>query len=59
MPPKKAPTRDLKQEHIVLTLKQKMKIYKRLEKGENCNVHMQEFNVGSSMTCDISGNWKA
>ncbi|XP_063153653.1 general transcription factor II-I isoform X15 [Candoia aspera] len=43
--PKQVPS---KRKRIVLTLKQKMEICRRLEKGESRAVLMEEFNVGSS-----------
>uniref|UniRef100_A0A0B7B047 HTH CENPB-type domain-containing protein n=1 Tax=Arion vulgaris TaxID=1028688 RepID=A0A0B7B047_9EUPU len=42
-----------KRKRIVLTLKQKMEICKRLEKGESRAALMEEFNVGSSTIYDI------
>nr|XP_014431724.1 jerky protein homolog [Pelodiscus sinensis] len=42
-----------KRKRVVLTLKQKIDICTRLEKGENRNILMQEYNVGSSTIYDI------
>ncbi|XP_025050506.1 jerky protein homolog [Alligator sinensis] len=42
-----------KRKRVVLTLTQKIDICRRLEKGENRNVLMKEFNVGSSTIYDI------
>ncbi|XP_069780147.1 jerky protein homolog [Narcine bancroftii] len=50
MPKEKQPGR---RKRVVLTLKQKMEICKRLEKGERRTVLMEEFNVGSSTIYEI------
>lgn len=42
-----------KRKHVTLTINQKLEIIKRLEKGENKNILMNEFNVGSSTIYDI------
>ncbi|XP_005302607.2 jerky protein homolog [Chrysemys picta bellii] len=48
-----AKSKGKKRKRVVLTLKQKIDICTRLEKGENRNVLMQEYNVGSSTIYDI------
>ncbi|XP_064411327.1 jerky protein homolog [Latimeria chalumnae] len=42
-----------KRKRVVLTLKEKIDICTRLEKGENRNVLMKEYNIGSSTLYDI------
>ncbi|GBM57218.1 Jerky [Araneus ventricosus] len=42
-----------KRKHVTLTLNQKLEIIKRLEKGDNRNILMNEFNIGSSTIYDI------
>lgn len=53
MASKEAPKKGPKRKRVVLTLKQKMEICRRLEQGENRNVLMKEFNIGSSTIYDI------
>lgn len=42
-----------KRKHVTLSISQKLEIIKLLEKGENRNVLMNEFNIGSSTIYDI------
>lgn len=42
-----------KRKHVTLSLQQKLDIITRLEKGENRNSIMSEFNIGSSTIYDI------
>ncbi|KFM65526.1 Jerky protein, partial [Stegodyphus mimosarum] len=51
--PKPSSSKGEKRKHVTLTLNQKLEIIKRLEKGENRNVLMNEFNIGSSTIYDI------
>ncbi|XP_035212156.1 jerky protein homolog [Stegodyphus dumicola] len=51
--PKPSSSKGEKRKHITLTLNQKLEIIKRLEKGENRNVLMNQFNIGSSTIYDI------
>uniref|UniRef100_A0A8C0JEN1 Uncharacterized protein n=1 Tax=Chelonoidis abingdonii TaxID=106734 RepID=A0A8C0JEN1_CHEAB len=48
-----AKSKGKKRKRVVLALKQKIDICTRLEKGENRNVLMQEYDVGSSTIYDI------
>ncbi|GBO15325.1 Jerky [Araneus ventricosus] len=51
--PKPSSSKGEKRKHVTLTLNQKLEIIKRLEKGENRNILMNEFNIGSSTIYDI------
>ena len=51
--PKPSSSNGEKRKHVTLTLNQKLEIIKRLEKGENRNFLMNEFNIGSSTIYDI------
>lgn len=42
-----------KRKHVTLTIQQKLEIINRLEKGENRNFIMRDFNIGSSTIYDI------
>ncbi|XP_075405319.1 jerky protein homolog [Tenrec ecaudatus] len=48
--------RGAKRKRVVLTLKEKMDICARLEKGENRKALMQEYNVGMSTLYDIKAH---
>jgi hypothetical protein len=45
-----------KRKHVTLTIQQKLDIIKRLEKGDNRNKIMEEYNIGSSTIYDIKKN---
>ncbi|KAK4320310.1 hypothetical protein Pmani_008816 [Petrolisthes manimaculis] len=47
-----------KRKRLVLKLKQKLNISRRLEKGENRKLIMQDFGIGSSTIYDIKGQAK-
>ncbi|GBN63782.1 Jerky [Araneus ventricosus] len=51
--PKPSSSKGEKRKRVTLTLNQKLEIIKRLEKGENRNILMNEFNIGSSTIYDI------
>ncbi|GBM62577.1 Jerky [Araneus ventricosus] len=51
--PKPSSSKGEKRKHVALTFNQKLEIIKRLEKGENRNILMNEFNIGSSTIYDI------
>ncbi|GBM70630.1 Jerky [Araneus ventricosus] len=51
--PKPSSSKGEKRKHVTLTLNQKLEIIKRIEKGENRNILMNEFNIGSSTIYDI------
>lgn len=51
--PKPSSSKGEKRKHVTLTLNQKLEIIKRLEKGENRNVLINELNIGSSTIYDI------
>lgn len=46
-------SKEEKRKRVSLTLNQKLEIIKRLEKGENRNILIHEFNIGSSTLYDI------
>lgn len=51
--PVKSVPNKAKRKHVTLTIHQKLDIIRRLEKGENRNNIMTEFNIGSSTIYDI------
>ncbi len=52
------PKVETKRKRVVLTLKQKVDICRRLEKGENRKLIMDEYGIGSSTIYDIKAQSK-